>query len=74
MYMKNLKLNFYNNKVIHQAILEELEVVKYSTFKRRAKVLEELLLIQMYYLNLYKMVDKMRPQDKMDIKYMLMEK
>ena len=72
--MNNLKLNFYNNKFIHQAILEELEVVKYSTFKRRAKVLEELLLIQMYYLNLYKMVDKMRPQDKMDIKYMLMEK
>ena len=72
--MNNLKLNFYNNKFIHQAILEEMEVAEYSIFKRQARVLKELLLIQMYYLNLYKMVDKMRLQDKIVIKIMLMEK
>ena len=35
--MKNLKLNFYSNKVIPQAISEELEEAKSLIFKLQAK-------------------------------------
>jgi hypothetical protein len=72
--MKNSRLNFYNNKVIHQVILEELGEDKYLIFKHLAKALEGLQLIQMFCLNLYKMEDKMQLQDKMDTKCILMEK
>ena len=70
MFMKNLKLNFYSNKVIPQAISEELEEAKSLIFKLQAKGLAVWLQTQMSYRNQFRMEVKMQHLGKTDTKYM----
>ena len=70
MFMKNLKLNFYSNKVIPQAISEELEEAKSLIFKLQAKGSVVWLQTQMSYRNQFRMEVKMQHLGKTDTKYM----
>jgi hypothetical protein len=70
MSMKNLKSNFYSNKVILRVTLGELVAVRFSISKLQVRDLELLQQIQMFYHSLYKMEVRMQHQAKMDTKSM----